>query len=75
MKNLKCAISKGHIQNGRSSRYQDVKKRKKCAKAEQKRRHVRKYRKQKNVREKKKKLAEDQPSRNVVPSPREDTRK
>ena len=47
MKISKCAISKQHIQSGRPSRYKDVNEREKCAKAEQKRKHVRKYQKRK----------------------------
>ena len=61
MKISKCAISKQHIQNGRPSRYQDVNERKKSAKLEQKRKHVRKYQKirKKNEMEKKENSAEE----------------
>ena len=56
MKISKCAISKQHIQNGRPSRYQDENERKKCAKAEQKRKHVRKYREERRMRGKRKRI-------------------
>ena len=62
MKVSKCAISKQHNQNGRPSRYQDVNERKKCVKAEQKRKHVRKYQKRKKNRWKIKRIQQEKRS-------------
>ena len=60
MKISKSGISKQHIQNGQPSKYQDGNERKKSAKVERKRKHVRKYQKRKkNAMEKQENSAEE----------------